>query len=52
MRSLMNSPIVSYWNDQGEIHILDLTKNYEKLMNNIGTKKKEKPLEIVLNSES
>ena len=28
LRSLVNSPIVSFWNDQGEIHIMDLTKNY------------------------
>ena len=28
LRSLNNSPIVSFWNDQGEIHIMDLTKNY------------------------
>lgn len=41
IRSLINSPIVAFWNDQGEIHISDLTKNYEKLKNNIGTKKKE-----------
>lgn len=41
IRSLLHSPIVAFWNDQGELHIMDLTKNYEKLKNNIGTKKKE-----------
>ena len=40
MKSLKNSPIVAFWNEAGEINILDLTQNYEKLVNNIGTKKK------------
>lgn len=48
----MNSPIVSFWNDQGEIHIMDLTKNFEKLKNNVGSKKKEFGQEIVLNSDA
>ena len=52
MRSLMNSPIVSFWNDQGEIHIMDLTKNFEQLKNNVGTKKKTFAQEIVLQSDA
>lgn len=54
LRTLNSSPIVSYWNDQGEIHIMDLTKNYEKLKNDIGTKKKERCAnsEIVLQSDT
>ncbi len=52
IRSLVNSPIVAFWNDQGEVHIMDMTKNYEKLKNNIGTKKNESGKEIILQSEA
>jgi hypothetical protein len=31
---------------------MDLTKNFEKLKNNIGTKKKDSAKEIVLHSEA
>jgi len=40
VRALEGSPIVGFWNDQGEVHIMDLTKNFEKLRNGIGNKKK------------
>lgn len=52
IRSLANSPIVAFWNDQGEVHIMDLTKNFEKLKNNIGTKKSEVGREIVIQSDA
>ena len=53
LRSLNNPPIVSFWNDQGEIHIMDLTKNYEKLKNDVASKRKEKMVstEIVIQSD-
>ena len=40
IRSLINSPIVAFWNEIGEIHIADLTKSYEKLTNNVNSLKK------------
>jgi ribosome assembly protein RRB1 len=55
LRSLNNSPIVAYWNDdghRGEIRILDLTGNLEKLNNNIASKRREKGKEIVIPCES
>ena len=51
IRSLINSPIVAFWNEKAEIHILDLTKNYEKLNNNVHSHKRDKPKEIVLQSQ-
>lgn len=40
IKALEGSPIVAFWNDQGQIRIMDLTKNYEKLKNGIGNRKK------------
>ena len=42
---------MAYWNENGEIHISDLTKEYEKLENNISSKKREKAKEIVFHSD-
>ena len=42
---MKNSPIVAFWNEVGEINIMDLTNNYEKLVNGIGTKKKTNNIE-------
>lgn len=39
IKTLLHSPIVSFWNDQGEIRIMDLMNNYQKIKNNHGTKK-------------
>lgn len=43
---------MAFWNDQGEVHIMDLTKNYEKLMNGLGNKKREHAKEMILKSKN
>lgn len=51
IRALGNSPVVAYWNDGGkggEVRIMDLSGNYEKLRQNIGSKRREKGKEIVI----
>lgn len=47
LRALKNSPIVAFWNEMGEINIMDLTQNYEKLVNGISTKKKVEKTEDI-----
>lgn len=45
IRSLNGSPVVAFWNDAGqkggEIHLMDMTTNFEKLKNNVTSKKPE-----------
>lgn len=45
IRSLNGSPVVAFWNDAGqkggEIHLMDMTANFEKLKNNVTSKKPE-----------
>jgi hypothetical protein len=37
----MNSPIIAFWNCKGEIHIMDIKNNYEKLINNTCSKRRQ-----------
>ena len=51
IRSLNNSPIVAFWNDNGatgEVRIVDLSSNLDKLKNNVASKRREKAREIVI----
>lgn len=51
IRTLNNSPIVAFWNDNGatgEVRIVDLSTNLEKLKNNVASKRREKAKEVVI----
>lgn len=55
IRTLGYSPIVAFWNDHGqggEVRIMDLSSNLEKLKNGISSKRREKGKEIVIPMES
>ena len=55
IRALNNSPVVAFWNDNGhsgEVRIMDLSANYEKLRQNIGSKRREKGKEIIISCET
>ncbi len=55
LRTLNNSPIVAFWNDNGqsgEVRIMDMSSNLQKLKNNVSSKRREKGKQIVIPFET
>ena len=55
IRTLNNSPIVAIWNDlgdSGQLRMLDLSSNMEKLQSGVSSRKRESCKEVVLHTDA